>query len=368
VAVAPRDTPPPISFANALPGEVEVASTLAWLNAVAGVEGNYVLGLTVNTIGRRATADVVIPSDIVSGHHCTITNDGRQIVVIAESTTNGTYVNQEPIEPRRPVVLHTGDILGLGRGIQLKLFIPQVEQDGAGLKFRSAGWSDIGRRSNNEDVYDDGDHVIAVADGVGGRPAGELAAWLAVEGVRGARGTVDLSRAVHAINARIRDRGDSEPRRSGLASTLDAAVLSMQSGTPWVHGVHVGDGIALLQRPRRTEVVWLTRAHTLGAEMRTANPIALANTHPQAGRLMRAVGFADEVRPDEWQEPAEAGQRYIIASDGLINALGEAGLLNALAELRVTDPGTCARTLIAKAINAGADDNATVVVADVVPE
>ena len=52
----------------------------------------------------------------------------------------------------------------------------------------------------------------------------------------------------------------------------------------------------------------------------------MAADHPQGDRLLRAVGFADEVDPDEWQEAAEIGQRFLVASDGLIKSLGEKAL------------------------------------------
>lgn len=359
----------PGGMTTALTHEPEIAPTLAWLNAVEGVGGNYLLGLTVNKVGRSSTADIVVPRATVSRHHCTISNDGSRLLLAAEPSSNGTYVNHARIAAGQPIELRNGDILGLGTKIQLEVFIPEAGQQTARLMFRCAGETEVGGRTSNEDAFHVDDQVIAVADGVGGRPAGEVAAVLAVQGLRGVRGTADLYRAVHAVNAKVRGRGVADPLTSGLASTLDAAVLSAEGGTPWVHGVHVGDGMALLQRPRRVEVVWLTRAHTLAAEIQAASPNAATAggaEHPQGGRLMRAVGFAEEIQADEWQEQAEEGQRYLLASDGLVHALGEDGLRHAVAELRAADPSTCARSLVAKSLDAGADDNVTVVVADVV--
>ena len=227
----------------------------------------------------------------------------------------------------------------------------------------------MGGRTHNEDEFFAGDHVIAVADGVGGRPAGELAALLAVEGLQGVRSTADLARAVRKVNTEVRECGLDDPFKSGLASTLDAAVLSSDGGKPWIHGVHIGDGIGLLQRPGRSAADWLTHPHTLAAELFAAGAIdttSQAREYPQGEALMRAVGFAEDIRADEWQEQAEEGQRYLLASDGLFRALGKNGLLDAVAELRDVDPTSCAEQLIERAIRTGADDNVTVVVADVV--
>jgi len=349
----------------------EIALTLAWLNAVKGVEGNYLLGLTVNKIGRSSTADIVVPRATVSRHHCTINNDGNRLLLVAEPSPNGTYINQDRIPAGRPVELRNRDIIGLGTNIKLEVFVPKTGQQTTRLKFRFAGETEAGGRISNEDAFHISDQVVAVADGVGGRPAGGIAAVLAVQGLKGVRGTADLSRAVHAVNAKVRGQGVADPLTSGLAATLDAAVLSAEGGTPWVHGIHVGDGMALLQRPRRVEVVWLTRAHTLAATIHAASPNAITAgdaEHPQGGRLMRAVGFAEEIQADEWQEQAEEGQRYLLASDGLFHALGEGGLRRATAELRTADPRTCAKGLVRRALEAGADDNVTVVVADVVTQ
>ncbi len=351
--------------------EPEIAPTLAWLNAVEGVEGNYLLGLTVNKVGRSSTADIVVPRATVSRHHCTISNDGNRLLLAAEPSPNGTYINHDRIAAGQPVELRNGDILGLGTKVKLEVFIPESGQQTTRLKFRSAGETEVGGRTRNEDAFHVGEQIVAVADGVGGRPAGRIAAELAVQGLKGVRGTTDLSRAVRAVNAKVRSQGVADPLTSGLAATLDAAVLSAEGGTPWVHGIHVGDGMALLQRPRHVEVVRLTRAHTLAAEILAASPKAITAggaEHPQGGRLMRAVGFAEEIQADKWQEQAEEGQRYLLASDGLMHALGEHGLRRAAAELRTADPRTCAKGLVTKAREAGADDNVTVVVADVVAD
>ena len=259
------------------------------------------------------------------------------------------------IAAHQSMELKSGDVLGLGRQVEFEVFIPEPVQDEKLLAFKAAGETAVGGRTHNEDAFYADHNVIAVADGVGGRPAGEVAAVLAVEGIKGVRGIADLSRAVRAVNAEVRDRGALDPRANGLASTLDAAVLSAEGGRPWVHGIHVGDGTVLLQRPRRTEVIWLTRAHTLTGELQSAGKdsiVAGGVGHPQGARLMRAVGFTEEVEADEWQEQAEEGQRYLLASDGLIRALGVDGLLRALADLRAVDPYACAKRLVEQALQA----------------
>ncbi|MGD9526612.1 MAG: DUF4407 domain-containing protein [Dehalococcoidia bacterium] len=348
----------------------ETASNLVWLNAVAGISGNYLLGLTVNKIGRSHLMDVVIPVRTVSSHHCTITNGASQLLLSAEDTRNGTYLNGRRLAAGEVRLLRDGDELGLGTQVRLKVSVPDMAAPAKeNLLMHSAGASAAGNREINEDRYLFGERVIALADGVGGRPAGALAATLTVQAMETARCGTDLTNSVRAANAELLRTGRLDAQSSGMASTLDAIVVFSDGPVHWINGIHVGDGAAMLQRPRRRELIFLTRPHTLAADLiaTSTDPTSTrSQPHPDGDRLMRAVGLTDDIRADEWQEQAEAGQRYLLASDGLAAALGEAGLRRATDELRFAPPQECATALVGRALQNGAPDNVTVVVADIV--
>ncbi|WP_436493995.1 PP2C family protein-serine/threonine phosphatase [Actinokineospora sp. HUAS TT18] len=224
------------------------------------------------------------------------------------------------------------------------------------MRFSAAGLTHVGGRSSNEDAFHASDQLIAVADGVGGAPAGEVASQLAVDAV--ASSTGDPLEAVRAANSAVRDHPD--PDTSGMASTLEFAAL-------WdgetVRGAHVGDSVTFVNGVRTTF------GHTLGAELVSAGHLTPeeAVRHPQRAALVRAVGLDEEIEPDVWSRPAVVGDRYVVCSDGLTDALGDS-VTDRLTELAATSPAECASALVRLALDAHAHDNVTVVVADVVED
>jgi len=239
----------------------------------------------------------------------------------------------------------------------------------AGPTLRAAARGDRGARATYEDACHVGTRVLAVADGVGGCPAGEVASRLAVDVVADWARPSDLTGMVTAANERVRGAAAADPRRSGMATTLDVAVLDPAvrgPGGPVVTGAHVGDSVAMLLHRRRHLVV-LTRPHTVVAELTAADALTeeQAVGHPLRHTLTRAVGARPTVRVDRWCRPAAPGDRYLLGTDGLLDALGIAGTHRVLLDTTRLDPAGCADALVAAAVRAGAADNVTVVVADI---
>lgn len=240
-----------------------------------------------------------------------------------------------------------------------------------GLALRAAARGDRGARANYEDACHVGDRVLVVADGVGGAPAGEVASRLAVDTVAGRARPTDLTGMVAAANERVRRHAAADPRRTGMATTLDVAVLDAvvvdPARGPVMTGAHVGDSVALLLHRRRHLVV-LTRPHTVAAELTATEALTeeQAAVHPLRHTLTRAIGAHPTVRADLWCRTAEPGDRYLLGTDGLLDALGLADTHRVLLDTVGLDPAGCAEALVAAAIGKGAPDNVTVVVADIV--
>lgn len=225
------------------------------------------------------------------------------------------------------------------------------------MKMRVAGASVVGGRANNQDSFHADGPLLVVADGVGGAPAGEVASRIAVDTVVAAGPLVDPATAARLANKAVRARAAEDSRTTGMATTLEIVVLSDDH----VRGAHVGDSVTFVESER------ITWPHSLAAELLAAGHLTpeQAERHPKGAALVRAVGLDTDVEPETWSRPAVLGERYVLCTDGLTDALGE-DLGPILAELRATDPRTCTSTLVKLACDAGAHDNVTVVVADIV--
>lgn len=230
------------------------------------------------------------------------------------------------------------------------------------MRLSVAGCSALGGRETNQDSWFAGERLIAVADGVGGAPAGDVASRLAVESVAAAGPDMPPEEAAVRANLAVRAYAETDPAIQGMATTLVVAALG-QDGV--VRGAYVGDSVILVQTDR---VERLSSPHTLGAELVAAGHLTAEEgaRHPNRRALVRAVGMDATLQPDTWSRPAVVGERYLLCSDGLTDALPEADLLTALAGLRAADPRQCVQTLVRLACEAGARDNVTAVVGDVV--
>lgn len=230
---------------------------------------------------------------------------------------------------------------------------------GPGLRLvEVAALSDAGRvRAHSEDRVLTGAGVLAVADGMGGHAAGEVAAQMAVDVVAGAGGRptgTAVHRAAVRVNREIHRRSATDRRTRGMGTTLTAAVVDGEA----VDVVHVGDSRAYLVRDVH---VWrLTDDHTLVAELQRRGVLspAEARTHPRRNIVTRALGADADVRVDHRRVALAEGDLLLVCSDGLSSELDDAELA---AELRRDVPlAALAEALVARANAARGADNITV--------
>jgi PPM family protein phosphatase len=221
--------------------------------------------------------------------------------------------------------------------------------------------TDTGRqRRGNEDAYFARSPLFAVADGVGGAQAGEVASQIAVEvlsqGVPEGGGSIEerLRARVEEANSRIAELARADERRAGMSTTLTLAYV----GEDEVSVVHVGD--SRLYRLRYGVFERLTDDHTLVDELVRSGKLTQqeADQHPQRSIITRALG-SEGIDPDSRTWPARGGDVYLICSDGLTGMVDEARV----GELLQAAPSlsAAARTLIDAANDAGGRDNITVV-------
>jgi protein phosphatase len=221
--------------------------------------------------------------------------------------------------------------------------------------------TDTGRqRDANEDSYFAESPVFAVADGMGGAQAGEVASRLAAESFDTVqRGTESPEAYLRAIaktaNARIHRVSQSDKSRSGMGTTLTAALVEGDE----VGFAHVGDSRAYLFR--EGELKLLTSDHSLVEELRRQGRLTdeQAEDHPQRSIITRALGPEREVEVDTMTYRAKPGDVYLLCSDGLTTMVKEDQIAEILRESETLDGA--ADELIAAANEAGGRDNITVV-------
>jgi PPM family protein phosphatase len=221
--------------------------------------------------------------------------------------------------------------------------------------------TDTGRqRDANEDAYFAESPVFAVADGMGGAQAGEVASRLAAESFDTVqRGTESPEAYLKAIaktaNARIHRVSQSDKSRSGMGTTLTAALVEGDE----VGFAHVGDSRAYLFRDG--ELKLLTSDHSLVEELRRQGRLTdeQAEDHPQRSIITRALGPEREVEVDTMTYRARPGDVYILCSDGLTTMVKEDRIAEILRESSTLDQA--ADSLITEANEAGGRDNITVV-------
>jgi PPM family protein phosphatase len=236
-----------------------------------------------------------------------------------------------------------------------------------------AAATDVGRmRKNNEDSYLSAKPVAAVADGMGGHSAGEVASAIAIEELAalGERGpwenetaaTDDLKQAILRANRRIREMAASDRKLNGMGTTL---VALLQDGD-MVHVANVGDSRGYLLR--QGELSQVTIDHSLVQELVDDGRLSPedAERHPQRSVITRALGIDPEVEFDLFTYKLQVGDRLLLCSDGLSDVVEPTQIRNVL--LRVRSPQKAARQLITVANEQGGPDNITVIVVDAVDE
>jgi len=237
-------------------------------------------------------------------------------------------------------------------------------------RFAWGAASDTGRvRQANEDSFLTVDGLFAVADGMGGHQAGEVASHLALESLQAgftAAGTDVLVRAVEDANRILVERSTTDPELAGMGTTLVAMALVESAGRDAIGVVNVGDSrLYLLSDGNLAQI---TEDHSLVATMERQGRLSAAEAavHPQRNILTRALGIDGTVLVDSWEVLPVIGDRYLICSDGLFNEVDESRIAATLR--RLADPNEACRELIRLANEGGGRDNITCVIVDVVDD
>ena len=225
-----------------------------------------------------------------------------------------------------------------------------------------AGVTDTGRkRRRNEDAFVCEPPLFAVADGMGGAQAGELASRLAAaavreEGERAAGGEALVASLVQAANRRVHQRSAEDSTVSGMGTTMTVALV--EDGVVAIG--HVGDSRAYLIRDGRLEQ--LTDDHSLVAELVRGGKLSPeeAEMHPQRSVITRALGPDPDVDVDTFSVEAQAGDLFMLCSDGLTSMVADEEIL-AIVEQHRGDLKAAARALVRAANRGGGDDNITIV-------
>jgi PPM family protein phosphatase len=236
------------------------------------------------------------------------------------------------------------------------------------LRLHYAIRSDVGHvREGNEDSAYAGPYLLAVADGMGGHAAGEVASSTVIAALADLDTETDpdelvdsLVTAMHDANATLRAMTARDAALDGMGTTVTAILASGdQLGL-----LHVGDSRCYLLRDEVLSQI--THDHTLVQDLVDQGRITpeQATTHPQRSLLMRALD-GREVDPDLTLREARAGDRYLLCSDGLSGVVSGETILEAL--LGAT-PQDAVDRLVELALKGGGPDNITVVVADVIDD
>jgi protein phosphatase len=235
------------------------------------------------------------------------------------------------------------------------------------LSLRFAAGSHKGMiREGNEDSGYAGPRLLAIADGMGGAAAGEVASSEAIstivaldDDVPGSDVLTSLGTAVQRANDQLRSLVEEDPQLEGMGTTLTALLWTGQR----LGLVHVGDSRAYLLRDG--VLTQITQDHTWVQRLVDEGRITEeeATTHPQRSLLMRALGSGEHVEPDLSIREVRAGDRYLICSDGLSGVVSHQTLEDTLASYQ--GPQETVQELIQLALRGGGPDNITVIIADV---
>jgi PPM family protein phosphatase len=240
------------------------------------------------------------------------------------------------------------------------------------LELRPFGLTDAGKvRQNNEDALLVGEGqdetLFVVADGIGGFEAGEVASSLAVDVLKDLPPGESFKAAIGEANRRIVAAGRGDEKLSGMGTTVVAIRFGGTQVEPVAEVAHVGDSRAYLMRGGDMKPI--TEDHSLVAELVRSGDLTRdqAAEHPQKNLITRALGADEEVDVDTAVLSVEAGDRILLCSDGLSDMVSEAGISEILAQ-SPDDPERAARGLLSAALDAGGNDNITVVVVDVMEQ
>ncbi len=226
------------------------------------------------------------------------------------------------------------------------------------------GLTDMGRRRiRNEDAYVCDPPLFAVADGMGGARAGEVASGLVAaalgERAEGLHGATELAELVRDANARIFAHAAADPSAAGMGTTVTVASVDEAAGTATI--AHVGDSRAY--RIAAGHLERLTADHSLVAELVRAGRLTEdeAVIHPHRSVITRVLGTEPVVEVDTTTARFAPGELLLVCSDGLTSMVRDDRILKLATESEF-NPDALAAALIGAANAAGGDDNVTVVV------
>jgi serine/threonine protein phosphatase PrpC len=257
------------------------------------------------------------------------------------------------------------------------------------LRLRATTVTHVGLvRANNEDSAHAGSRLVALADGIGGMPAGELASDVVVQALAALDQSLDespdqsrtgvpawsvtpeageapdpvdlLLSTVEAANRQIHELSEADVAKDGMGTTVTALMLAGEE----VALINVGDSRCYLERGG--ELLRLTRDDTFVQALVDQGVLTpdQARYHPRRSIVTQALQGLD-YQASSAVRPAEVGDRYLLCSDGLSDVVSDEAI--GLALRTVPDLDECAQSLIRLALEAGASDNVTVVVADIAP-
>jgi len=235
---------------------------------------------------------------------------------------------------------------------------------------RAAGITDTGRRRlRNEDAFICEPPLFAVADGMGGARAGEVAAGLAATAFEEAgddvQGGSGLEALIEEANRRIWERSVTDPATAGMGAVITAALVDSDAGTVTIG--HVGDSRAY--RIRDGSIEQLTTDHSLVAELVESGVLTPeeAERHPQRSAITRALGTEPAVSVDTLTVDAEPADLFLLCSDGLSSMLEDEEIAE-LVSSADSEPAAAVEALVQAANVRGGEDNVTVVLFEVLAD
>ncbi|MGO4189878.1 PP2C family protein-serine/threonine phosphatase [Pseudarthrobacter sp. TAF60_1] len=240
-------------------------------------------------------------------------------------------------------------------------------ENGPGLSLSYGYGTDRGlRRELNEDSFIASDPVFAVADGMGGHEAGEIASGMCVRALAAmpqlAIGERSVTAAVLQQYLLRADGSIREATGARAGTTLSGAVVVEQMGMPYWLVLNIGD--SRTYRLSQGHFAQISVDHSEVQELVDAGEITpeQATVHPRRHVVTRALGTGDETEADYWLLPVEEGDRILICSDGLTGELSDEHLFRILST--VAHPQDAVDALIQAALRNGGRDNVTVIVVD----
>jgi protein phosphatase len=229
-----------------------------------------------------------------------------------------------------------------------------------GLGQRAAASDPGKRRRRNEDAYVVEPPLFAVADGMGGARAGEIAAKIAASVLRDSSGEDAVVELIKEANRRVYEAATEDETRSGMGTTITAAIV----GDDGVQIGHVGDSRAYRVRDGKLEQ--LTEDHSLVAELVRSGKLSPeeADVHPQRSVITRTVGTDPDVDVDTLEIDARPGDVFLLCSDGLTTMVDDTSILAVVQKNRAS-LDKAARALVDAANKGGGEDNITIVLFEI---